>query len=292
MFWKELLLQGLKEDQWQWDWSTKGSVKASRGSVAAEVIAKSEGIWAAEGLVKAAAALSQDFDFFLEINSKIKDGERFSPGQKLLVWNGNAQVILGFERAFLNLSSYTSGIATHTRTLVDLVEKAWGKTELKNSQRKIPRVTATRKTLPQYRDLAVYAVQVGGGFSHRLSLSSGILIKENHIKAAGGIKNAVLGVREISPHGLKIEVEVRNQDELREGLALQVDALLLDNFSVQEVKDALRIITKNGNPVCVEVSGGLNEKNISEYVLEGVQILSVGSLTHSVRSADFSLLVC
>ena len=152
-------------------------------------------------------------------------------------------------------------------------------------------MTMTRKTLPGYRDLSILGLQVGGGYAHRVSLSGGVLIKENHIVIAGSIQKAVDGARSIAPHGLKIEVEVRSVKELQQALKARVDCVLLDNFQPSQVQTALEIMSKHEYCPLIEVSGGLTEANIVEYAIEGVDVLSVGSLTHSVKSLDLSLLI-
>jgi nicotinate-nucleotide pyrophosphorylase (carboxylating) len=167
-----------------------------------------------------------------------------------------------------------------------------------------PRVVSTRKTLPGYRDLALYGVWAGGGALHRVSLSGGVLIKENHIAAAGSMKAAVTGARALAPHGLRIEVEVRTMEELDMALDLGVDVVMLDNFTPQQLGAALDLISRKVSlggegtqerrarlKPLVEVSGGLNAQNISQYSRPGVDILSVGSITHSVKAMDLSLLV-
>ena len=133
----------------------------------------------------------------------------------------------------------------------------------------------------------------GGGFSHRTSLAGGVLIKENHIAAAGGISAAVAGVRGVAPHGLVVEIEVRNQQELEEALAQKVECIMLDNFRPEEVRSALKFIERSGiarKPV-IEVSGGITDASIASYVIPGVDIISSGGLTHSVTSSDFSMLI-
>jgi nicotinate-nucleotide pyrophosphorylase (carboxylating) len=303
---KALLRQGLADDGWPWDWTSLGSLKDPLKKVKAQVIAKAHGVWAGASLVKAVENLAKEIgaengmtspSFF---SAKIfsKDGASVKPGQSICEWTGPASLILALERPFLNLASYSSGIATATRELVSQVERA--------CPRKTPKVTATRKTLPGYRDLAIYGLQVGGGFSHRVSLSGGVLIKENHIASAGSITRAIAGCRAVAPHGLKIEVEVTSIRELEEALAAQAEVILLDNFSVEEVRKAIllvdkRFVTRNtqnakaGNttplrPV-IEISGGLNISNIARYAIPGVDILSVGSITLSVQGLDLSLLV-
>jgi nicotinate-nucleotide pyrophosphorylase (carboxylating) len=284
--WKRALKQGL-EDDGGFDWTTLGTVTRPRQILRARVIAKSHGIWAGHGLI----AAMREVETRLEVTSRVSDGERLGPGQLVCEWSGPADRVLALERPFLNLASYVGGIAFRTAELVEIVHQAF------KNQGTPPRVTATRKTLPGYRDLAICGILAGGGHSHRVSLSGGVLIKENHIAAAGSIEKAIYGVRRVAPHGLKVEIEVRNQKELKQALAQDIDAVLLDNFSPDEVRAALGVIAKttgslgaHQRPV-VEVSGGLSERNIANYAIPGVHVLSVGSLTHSVTATDFSLLV-
>jgi nicotinate-nucleotide pyrophosphorylase (carboxylating) len=284
--WKELLQTGLREDGWQWDWTTLGTVGAAKGKaiLRANVVAKSTGVWAASGLVAALNSVAREFGATKDLaTTALRDGDRFNPRDVLAEWKGPSRLVLALERPFINLASYVSGIATQTDELVMLVTKACPK--------RTPRVTSTRKTLPAYRDLGVLGVQAGGGHSHRVSLSGGVLIKENHIAAAGSIAKAVAGTRAVAPHGLKIEIEVRSLKELSQAIAAQAEGVLLDNFTPAQVREALKLITASGVKIVVEVSGGLNAENIAGYAIPGVDVLSVGSLTHSVKSSDFSLLV-
>jgi nicotinate-nucleotide pyrophosphorylase (carboxylating) len=287
--WKELLHQGLQEDGWQWDWTTLGTVGASNAkgktqgktTIQAKVVAKSNGVWAAAGLVSALNSVAREFGAPTDLaRLNIPDGKSFKPGDVLSEWRGSSRLILALERPFINLAAYVSGIATQTDRLVKQVTQACPK--------RTPRVTSTRKTLPGYRDLGVLGVQAGGGHSHRVSLSGGVLIKENHIAAAGSIARAITGARDVAPHGLKIEIEVRSLKELSLALLARADGVLLDNFTPAQVREALKVID---GKTMVEVSGGLNETNIAGYAIPGVDVLSVGALTHSVKSADFSLLV-
>jgi nicotinate-nucleotide pyrophosphorylase (carboxylating) len=276
-FWKKLLDLGLEEDGWRWDWTTLGSLRSPDQRLSARIVAKSEGIWAAEGLVK---ALPPE----LEAKSEVRDGSKLAKGQTVVTWSGPGRLVLAYERGFLNLASYAGGIATQTRSLVDIVSKA--------GLKRAPRVCSTRKILPFYRDLAIHSVQAGGGHAHRLNLAGGVLIKENHIAAAGGIDAAILGARAVAPHGLKIEIEVRSLEELESALRSEADAVLLDNFTPDQVRAAIAAVGSHGGPrPVIEVSGGLNAANVASYAIEGVDVLSFGSLTHSVQSLDLSLLV-
>jgi nicotinate-nucleotide pyrophosphorylase (carboxylating) len=217
----------------------------------------------------------------LQIYSELKNGDGFKTGDVVCRLDGLARGLLAIERPFLNLASYASGIATHTRAFVQAVSKVSHP----------PRIVPTRKTLPHYRDLAVLSVLSGGGASHRVSLSGGVLIKENHIASAGGISRAVQNTRAVSPHLLKIEIEVRNESELREALQAGADGVLLDNFTPEQARSAVASIAKLNPRPFIEISGGVTVENISTYAIEGVDVISIGSLTLSVRATDLSLLV-
>jgi nicotinate-nucleotide pyrophosphorylase (carboxylating) len=274
--WMELLHQGFAEDGSLWDWSSLGLVT---DRIKAQVVAKSDGVWAAETLV---LAVEQSFPG-IDARSLLNDGAKFKRGQVLVELKGDFKFLIALERPFLNLAAYVSGIATATQETVDAVRLA--------CPEQTPRVTLTRKTLPGYRDLAIHAVRLGGGHPHRVSLSGGVLIKENHIAAAGSMERAVAGARASAPHGLKIEVEVRNRDELKQALLIGVDGVMLDNFSSDEVSSAVQWLHSRQSHLFIEVSGGLNLQNVAHYALPGVDVLSVGSLTHSVQCVDLSFLV-
>ncbi|HTL13126.1 MAG TPA: nicotinate-nucleotide diphosphorylase (carboxylating), partial [Bdellovibrionota bacterium] len=154
-----------------------------------------------------------------------------------------------------------------------------------------PRVAPTRKTLPHYRDLALFAVRAGGGHPHRVNLAGGVLIKENHVAAAGGMARAVEGARRTAPHGLKIEAEVRNRQELDEALAAGADGVLLDNFAPKQAIEAARAAKKKNSRVLVEISGGVSEETAGSYVDAAVDVISSGSLTHSPKALDISMLL-
>jgi nicotinate-nucleotide pyrophosphorylase (carboxylating) len=285
----------LEEDQWHWDWTTRGSLAdaGARNRIrTARIVAKSSGVWAADGLDRAIVDLAALEGFKLECRNALANGAPFMPGDILTRWQGPAHALLIFERVFLNLASWTSGIATRTRRSVDLLDQAWKALGSPPGVIK-PRLTATRKTLPGFRDLSVQAVMAGGGSSHRTSLAGGVLIKENHVAAAGGISAAVAGVRAVSPHGLLVEIEVRNHPELEEALAQKVECIMLDNFRPEEVRSALQFIERSGIPrkPVIEVSGGITDESIASYVVPGVDIISSGGLTHSVNSSDFSMLI-
>ena len=285
---REHLQQGLKDDGWPFDWTAIGTAKNPDAVLEARIVAKARGVFAGAGVVEAVSQVSQELGLPIETTAKFRDGDRVKPKDLVAVWKGPARSVLALERPFLNIVSYMSGIATATAALVDEVEKAARKQKIAQP----PRVTSTRKTLPGYRDLAVYGVLCGGGFSHRVSLSGGVLIKENHIAAAGGVEKAVTGARAIAPHGLRVEIEVTNHSELEEAVNAGADVVMLDNFTAREVEKSMKTLKRLGtDSVIIEVSGGISLESIGSYVIPGVNVISSGSLTHSVKALDLSLLV-
>ncbi|HPP76253.1 MAG TPA: carboxylating nicotinate-nucleotide diphosphorylase [Armatimonadota bacterium] len=204
----------------------------------------------------------------------VSDGDRVSRGQALAVVEGRSRSLLAGERIALNFLQRLSGIATKTAYFVSLVEGTKAK------------VVDTRKTTPGLRALEKYAVRVGGGYNHRFGLYDGVLIKDNHIVAAGGVRNAVTAAKASAPHTLKVEVEVRTLDELTEALDSGADAVLLDNMDIETMRQAVEITA--GRAV-LEASGGVTEQTIADIAATGVDLISVGALTHSVKSLDIGL---
>ncbi len=205
-----------------------------------------------------------------------RDGDRADAGEAIAEITGDLGNILRAERVALNIFQRMCGIATETRRYVEAVTGAKA------------RIADTRKTLPGFRILDKYAVSVGGGFNHRFGLSDGVLIKDNHIDAAGGITEALKRCRAKIHHLLKIEVECRSVEDVREALECGADVLLLDNMSPQEMKKAVGVV--QGRAV-LEASGNVTLRNVKDVAETGVDLISVGALTHSVRAADISLLI-
>jgi nicotinate-nucleotide pyrophosphorylase (carboxylating) len=203
-----------------------------------------------------------------------RDGERVEKGDLLAELTGRLASILTAERVALNLLQRMSGIATLTRRYCDRLSGLPAK------------ILDTRKTAPGLRVLDKYAVRAGGGHNHRFALYDGVLIKDNHIAAAGGIGPAVRRVRERIPHTLKVEVEVKDMAELEEALANGADAVLLDNMGLPEMAAAVRRV---GGKIPCEASGNMTLERIREVAETGVDLISVGALTHSVTAADISL---
>ncbi len=205
------------------------------------------------------------------------DGVRVKKGQALAVIRHNARVILSCERVILNLMQRMSGIATLTRQYVDAIHGTNAK------------VLDTRKTVPGLRVLDKYAVRCGGGENHRLDLSDGILIKNNHISLGGGIAKVLERARRLRGEGQTIDIEVRTFDELTDALDNGAESLLLDNFSPSDLKKAITLIRERGGKIPIEASGGIILDNIRKYAQTGVDYISVGALTHSATAADLSM---
>jgi len=220
---------------------------------------------------------------------EIFDGVRVHEGQVLAVIRHNARVLLSCERVILNLMQHLSGIATLTRKYVDAIQGTHA------------RVLDTRKTVPGLRVLEKYAVQCGGGTNHRIDLASGILIKNNHIALGGGLPAVLTRALEKRRKGQRIQVEVRNKQELEDALAFGAEAILLDNMTPEEVRRSVERIhekTQGANAqeqserwIPTEASGGIVLDNIRAYAETGVDFISVGALTHSAKAADISMTI-
>ena len=270
----ELLKSYLNEDIGRADLSAEGVFRGER--VKAVIKAKEDGILAG---LPFAVRVFKLLDGSLKFSSPLREGMEFKKGDILLEVEGNAKAILMGERVALNILQRLSGIATKTRKMVEKI-------------RDLPvRLLDTRKTTPGFRLFEKYAVKVGGGENHRFALYDMVLIKDNHIKVAGGVEEAVRRVRELIPPVYKVEVEVSNFEELLKVLRLPVDIVMLDNFSVEEAREAVKIIREAGKPFEIEISGGIREDNIREYALTGVDYISSGSVIHSARWLDLSMKV-
>lgn len=266
----DIIMLALKEDLGTGDITTLSTVSEDK-CLEGRFIAKSEGIVCGLFVVKRVFEL---VDSEVALTVLKKDGEKVAKGEIIATIYGKAASILSGERTALNFLQRLSAIATKTATYAEL---------LKESKTKI---ADTRKTTPGLRVLEKYAVKMGGGANHRFNLSDGILIKDNHIAAAGGITNAVNHARAYAPHMVKIEVEVENLNMVQEALAVKADVIMLDNMSLEQMREAVALI--NGKAL-VEASGNMEEKNILDIAGTGVDIISMGGLTHSVKAMDISL---
>ncbi|MCI8408965.1 MAG: carboxylating nicotinate-nucleotide diphosphorylase [Lachnospiraceae bacterium] len=264
------LLLALEEDITSEDITTNAIMRENKLGEA-QLLCKQDGIIA--GLDVFARVFT-----LLDENTKVKlffqDGDKVKNGDLLARVEGDIRVILSGERTALNYLQRMSGIATHTRALADLL--AGSKTKLLD----------TRKTTPNMRIFEKYAVKVGGGYNHRFNLSDGVLIKDNHIGAAGGVKQAVALAKEYAPFVRKIEVEVENLDMLREALEAGADIIMLDNMDTETMKKAVQIVDGRAETEC---SGNVTKERVADIISTGVDYVSCGALTHSSPILDVSL---
>jgi len=270
----QFIINSLIEDVGDGDHTSLATIPAgTKGK--AKLIVKDEGILAG---VELAGEIFRLVDTNLKLNILINDGAPIKPGDIAFEVEGDAQGLLKAERLVLNCMQRMSGIATETRRIVDIIKDTHAK------------VLDTRKTTPGMRYLEKWAVRIGGGVNHRFGLCDMILIKDNHVDYAGGIKEAIEKANSYLKEqnkNLAIEIEVRNLNEL--GMVLQtggINRILLDNFNFQDLREAVKII--QGRYI-TEASGGITIKNVREYAGCGVDYISIGALTHSVKSLDLSL---
>lgn len=265
-----LILQALREDISSEDVSTNAVMPVpTEGEV--DLIAKQDGIIAGLDVFARVFTL---LDADTKVTFSVKDGDSVSKGQKIGKIHGDIRVLLSGERTALNYLQRMSGIATYTNQVASL---------LKGTNTKL---LDTRKTTPNNRIFEKYAVKTGGGNNHRYNLSDGVLLKDNHIGAAGSVTNAVKMAKEYAPFVRKIEVEVENLDQVKEAVEAGADIIMLDNMDHETMKQAMTII--NGKAE-VEVSGNVTKENIARITDLGVDYISSGALTHSAPILDLSL---
>ena len=261
--------RALAEDLHAGDVTTRTMVPATRHGMA-NIVAKAPLVLAG---IDVAAAVFRRLDPAVTVDVRVSDGAALSAGTVVAAVEGPARAILAAERTALNLLQHLCGVATQTR---QFVEAARGRC----------RITDTRKTLPGLRALQRYAVRCGGGHNHRNDLGAGVLIKENHIVCAGGIGPAIAAARAHAPHVLRVACEARSVDEVRQAIAAGADAVLLDNMGLPSLAEAVRI---TAGRALLEVSGGVTLERVDELAALGIDVISVGALTHSVLAADLSL---
>ena len=266
----ELILSALREDITSEDITTNSVMREYKNGEV-DIICKQDGIIAGLEVFKRVFEL-------LDPNTKTefycKDGDTVKKGEKIGLVRGDIRVLLSGERTALNYLQRMSGIATYTRNIADM---------LKGSKTKL---LDTRKTTPNMRIFEKYAVKVGGGYNHRYNLSDGILLKDNHIGAAGGVKEAVRMAKEYAPFVRKIEIEVENLDMLKEALEAGADIIMLDNMSIEDMKEAVKLTAGKAETEC---SGNVTKENVAKLVDIGVDYISSGALTHSSPILDLSL---
>lgn len=266
----EMILNALKEDITSEDITTNSVMrKFQMGEV--ELICKQDGIVAGLGVFQRVFEL---LDEQTEVLFFCEDGDTVRNGQRIGVVKGDIRVLLSGERTALNYLQRMSGIATYTRSIAELLEGSNTK------------LLDTRKTTPNMRVFEKYAVKVGGGYNHRFNLSDGILLKDNHIGAAGGVKEAVFMAKEYAPFVRKIEIEVENLDMLKEALEAGADIVMLDNMSVEDMKKAVELAKGKAETEC---SGNVTKENVARLIDIGVDYISSGALTHSAPILDLSL---
>jgi nicotinate-nucleotide pyrophosphorylase (carboxylating) len=270
---RRLIDLALEEDLGRGDVTTQAVIDPTVKATA-HLVARQPMVLAGVGVF---AAVFRRVDAAVEVEERAKDGDKVTPGARIATVRGSAASVLGAERTALNFVQRLSGIATLARAFVDAAAGS-------------PlRIADTRKTTPGFRLLEKYAVRMGGASNHRYDLGSGVLIKDNHIAVAGSVTLAIQNTRGRVPHGLKIEVEVDSLSQLDEALSAGADIILLDNFTLAEIDRAVaRNKGKTPRPL-LEVSGGVSLATIPALAKSGVDIVSVGALTHSAPSVDLGL---
>ncbi len=268
---QRIIQVALQEDIGTGDVTTQATVDPSVVS-RAELVAKEEFVLAG---IKVAEQVFKALDPEISFEALVEDGQAVKRGDVLAWIKGSAATLLQGERVSLNLLQRMSGIATLTAKFVAEVDGTKAK------------IVDTRKTMPGLRVLDKYSVRAGGGTNHRTSLYDGVLIKENHIRAAGGITPAIERARKRIPHTLKIEVETTSLEEVSEALAAGADIIMLDNMGLKQMEEAVALI--NGKAQS-EASGGINLETVRAIAETGVDLISVGALTHSSRAVDISML--
>jgi nicotinate-nucleotide pyrophosphorylase (carboxylating) len=268
---ERIVRTSLEEDIGLGDITTEVTI-APEAVARAELVAKEDFVLAG---IEVAATVFRTLDPNSRFEKLLEDGRRVRRGEVIAWIKGQASILLQGERVALNLLQRMCGIASLTAQYVELVA---GTDAV---------IVDTRKTFPGLRALDKYSVRMGGGRNHRIGLFDGVLIKENHSAAAGGITAAIERARQRLPHTLKIEIETRNLEEVREALASAADIIMLDNMTLAEMRQGVELI--DGRAL-VEASGGVNLETVREIAETGVNIISVGALTHSVMAADISML--
>ncbi len=279
-----IIENALQEDRATRDATSTACIDPNQRAIAT-ILAKQDCILAGLGCVARILDVYEQLDpsvhahYEVTIHGEVFDGVRLKKGQQIAVIRHNARVILSCERVILNFLQRMSGTATLTRKFVDAIAGTKA------------RILDTRKTAPGLRAIDKYGVRCGGGQNHRLDLSDGILIKNNHIALAGGIVPALELARKNRKGKQPIEIEVRTVKELQEALDHKAEAILLDNMSPEDVKKAVDICSKLDRRIPLECSGGIRLENVRAYAETGVDFISVGLLTHSPSAVDMSLRV-
>lgn len=265
-----LLRDALREDIGTGDITTLSVIDSDRQGYG-RYIAKEDGVLCGMDVVEAVFRM---LDPSVVLTRHMEDGASFARGDVLAEVRGNAVSILSGERVGLNLLQHLSGVATRTREAVDTVAGTSAQ------------IVDTRKTTPGMRVLEKYAVRIGGGSNHRFNLADGVLIKDNHIVAAGSITEAVRAAKRRAPHTLKVEVETETMEQVDEAIAAGADIIMLDNMDNETMRAAVERVAGRA---LTEASGNMGERDLRSVAETGVDLISIGALTHSVRALDISL---
>lgn len=266
----DFLLNALREDIGTGDITTNSCVP-EMGISHGQLIAKEDGIVCG---IDVLTRVFQLVDPHTKVLTTHRDGDKVSKGDIIAKVEGRSRSVLSGERVALNLIQHMSGIATQTNEAVVRIAGTNAK------------IVDTRKTLPGMRNLEKYAVKVGGGFNHRFSLADGVLIKDNHIVAAGGITKTIELVRQNVPHTLKIEIETETLEQVQEAVNAGADIIMLDNMTTEQMTEAVKLI--DGRAL-TEASGNMDRRDLAEVAATGVDFISIGALTHTAKALDISL---
>lgn len=269
-YYDDLIKTALKEDMPLGDITTENTVKPGTRAKAVLIARQDAVIAGLDIFERVFKLLGQDTSFTRHVN----DGDHVKNGFVFMEFEGDASVLLKGERTALNFLQHLSGIATKT-------------SEFCRAVKGLPvKIVDTRKTIPGLRHLEKYAVKAGGGSNHRFCLSDGVLIKDNHIMAAGGISKAVEQVRKGIPHSVKIEVETESLEQVQEALDAGADIIMFDNMSYEMMKNAVKLVNKHA---LTEASGDIHLDSVRAVAMTGVDIISIGELTHTVKAANISM---
>ncbi|MDZ7837063.1 MAG: carboxylating nicotinate-nucleotide diphosphorylase [Actinomycetota bacterium] len=228
--------------------------------------------------INIAGWLMEEVDSSIKLKMLKKDGDMVSRHQKVATLSGPTASLLAAERSALNFIQHLSGIATITKKFSNIASAQGVK------------IVDTRKTKPNLRLVEKYAVETGGGYNHRFGLFDGIMLKDNHIRAAGGIIEAVKAIKGSIPHPLKIEVEVQDSSQLQQAITAQADIIMLDNMNPDQIEESVKKIRSETNKnTLIEVSGNITLNNLEDYCNTGIDLISTGYITHSAPAADFSM---
>ena len=268
---QRILDLALEEDVGRGDATTAAVIDETQ-EAEAEIVSRERAVVCGLGVVE---AVFTRFDWRTRVRIKVADGDRVQPGETVATIRGPAAAVLAGERTALNFLQHLSGIATVTQAYVAAPEAKL-------------RITDTRKTTPGMRALEKYAVRAGGGSNHRADLAAGILIKDNHVALVGSVREAVRRARANAPHTLRVVVEVDTMAQLDEAIEAGAEGILLDNFQARDMADAVKRVRERRPQTVIEASGGVTLDRVHEISKTGVDVISIGSLTHSARAINYS----